>query len=417
MDKITINGNKKLCGKVLVKSAKNAMLPLIAASILLDFEVGFLNCPKIDDVLVMLEIVKSLGGKYRFERDTLFVDCSSVYISELPKELSSKIRASIFLLGPLIGRFRKAMIVRPGGCDIGDRPIEMHLETLTRLGVEFSGSEYLYCRADKLSGNKIRLPFSSVGVTENIIMASVLAEGETIILNAAKEPEIVCLADFLNRFGANIKGAGSSRITINGVKKLKRNGGLFKPITDRIEVGTYLLACMATGGEIEISGANYLHNVALIKKIFDNACKMTFTSDKIYIKCSGAGKGLGVIATSPYPGFATDLQSQTLAYALTLNGTTTIKERVFNNRFSVVSELKKMGANVKVNGTDALVNGVGALNSAEVTARDLRGGAALIIAALKAEGVSTIHGVSVIDRGYYQIENKLKALGADVERK
>ena len=416
MNKLIVNGKNKLYGKVDVKSAKNAMLPLIAACVLLDFEVGFLNCSKVGDVMVMLDIIKCLGGKYRFEEDTLFVDCSSLYIPELPCELSKKIRASVFLLGPLIARFRKVSAVTPGGCNFGDRPIDMHLDALRKLGAEISGKEHLYLRADKLEGAKITLPFPSVGVTENLIMASCLAEGETVILNAAKEPEIICLCSFLNRLGAKITGAGSYKIVIQGVKKLTKKITYFKPISDRIEVGTYLLATLNTGGEIEINGANFIHNVAFIKKIYNNACKIAFESDKIYLKCCGVGNGLGLVKTAPYPSFPTDLQSPLLAYACSLNGKTVIEEGVFKNRFSIVNELKKMGAMIEVLGTKAIVSGTNFLTGAILNACDLRSGAGLIIAALGAEGVSEIVGVDVIERGYFEIDKKLKLLGADVSK-
>ena len=416
MSKLIINGKNKLYGKVEVKSAKNAMLPLIAACVLLDFEVGFLNCSEIGDVTVMLDIIKSLGGKYRYEGDTLFVDCSTVYIPELPCELSKKIRASVFLLGPLLARFRKVSAVTPGGCNFENRPIGMHLDGLKALGAEISGVEHLYLRADKLHGGKVVLPFASVGVTENLIMAGCLAEGETVILNAAKEPEIVCLCAFLNRLGARIHGAGSYKITIQGVKKLTKKISYFKPITDRIEVGTYLLSALNTGGEIEIHGANFLHNTALIKKIYNNTCKISLESDKIYLKCCGVGNGLGFVRTAPYPAFPTDLQSPLLAYACSLSGKTVIEEGVFKNRFSIVSELKKMNADVRVEGSRAVVNGTNNLTGAVVNASDLRSGAGLIVASLGAEGVSEIHGLEVIERGYFDVDKKLRRLGADITK-
>ncbi|MBO7215348.1 MAG: UDP-N-acetylglucosamine 1-carboxyvinyltransferase [Clostridia bacterium] len=416
MSKLIINGKNKLYGKVDVKSAKNAILPLIASCVLLDFEVGFLNCNEIGDVSVMLDIIKSLGGKYRYEGDTLFVDCSSVYIPELPCELSKKIRASVFLLGPLLARFRKVSAVTPGGCNFGERPIGMHLDGLKMLGAEVSGSEHLYLRAEKLTGAKIELPFPSVGVTENLIMASCLAEGETVIINSAKEPEIACLCSFLNRLGAKIYGAGTSRITVHGVKKLTNKISYFKPITDRIEVGTYMLATLNTGGEVEISGANFLHNTSLIKKIYNNTCKISLESDKIYLKCCGVGNGLGFIKTAPYPSFPTDLQSPLLAYACSLNGKTVIEEGVFKNRFAIANELKKMNANIYIDGNRAVINGTNRLHGAVLNASDLRSGAGLIISALGAEGVSEISGLEVIERGYFEIDKKLKQLGADITK-
>lgn len=414
MNKLIVKGKNKLYGKVEVKSAKNALLPLIASCVLLDFEVGFLNVPRLKDVDVMLEIIKSMGGKYRYENDILYVDCSTLHSPEIPCEEARKIRASIFLLGSLISRFHKVSTVRPGGCNFGERPIDMHLDTLKKLGVEVSNGEYLYLRTDKLKGAKIFLPFSSVGVTENLIMASCLAEGETTILNSAKEPEIICLANFLNRLGAKIYGAGTSQIKIVGVKKLLPKIKYFKPITDRIEAGTFMLCSLVTGGEIEIDGADFVHNAELIKKIHNNTCKIMLSSDKIYIKSSGAGSSLGFIKTAPYPAFPTDLQSQILAYSCFLRGTTVIEEGVFKTRFQVVDELVKMNADIKRVGNRVLVNGKSELLGAEVTAPDLRGGASLIIAGLGAEGVTTVSGLDVIKRGYDRIDEKLKELGASV---
>ena len=414
MNKLIVKGKNKLYGKVEVKSAKNALLPLIASCVLLDFEVGFLNVPRLKDVDVLLEIIKSMGGKYRYDDDVLYVDCSTLYNPEIPCEEARKIRASIFLLGSLISRFHKVSTVRPGGCNFGERPIDMHLDTLKKLGVEVSSGEYLYLRTDKLKGSKIFLPFSSVGVTENLIMASCLAEGETIILNSAKEPEVVCLANFLNRLGARIYGAGTSQIRVEGVKKLQPKIKYIKPITDRIEVGTFMLCSLVTGGEIEIDGADFIHNTELIKKIHNNTCKIMLSSDKIYIKSSGAGSGLGFIKTAPYPAFPTDLQSQILAYSCFLRGTTVIEEGVFKTRFKVVDELKKMNADIERVGSRVLVNGKAELYGAEVTAPDLRGGASLIIAGLGADGVTTVSGLDVIKRGYDRIDEKLRILGGSV---
>ncbi len=416
MGKLIVNNCEKLIGKVEIKSAKNALLPLIASCILLDFEVGFYNCPKIDDVLVMLEIIKSMGGKYRFEGDVLFVDCSLLSLPELPCILASKIRASVFMLGPLIARFKKARFSAPGGCNIGERPIGLHLDCFKKMGVEIKREECLYFRADKIEGKRIQLPFKSVGVTENLIMLATLSEGETIIENCAKEPEIVCLCSFLKLFGAKIKGEGSSKIIVQGVSKLKKSSVIFKPIPDRIEAGTFLLAGLSVGCEMEIEGANFIHNSQLIKKVFNNTCKMCFHSDKIYLKSCGVGSALGYVKTAPYPLFPTDLQSPLLAYASTLVGTTQIEETVFKNRFETASQLRLMGANVTVNSNVATVKGVKSLTGCEVTATDLRGGAGLVIAGLKAQGKTIINNAEIIERGYYKIQNKLKSLGAVVER-
>ena len=284
MSKFVINGGNKLYGEVTIQSAKNSLLPLIAACILVDGKVTFLNCNKLNDVCVMLEIIKSLGGTYNWQGSSLEVDCTSLTSYELPKELTSKIRASIFCLGPLLGRFHKALFFKSGGCDIGERPIDIHIDGLTKLGAEFSLGDAIYSRIDKVVGTEITLPFKSVGATENIMMLAAVAVGKTTIKNCAKEPEISNLAEFLRRVGAEIYGAGTDVIEIYGVKKLKSTNVIFTPVPDRIETGTYILSALSTGGEITIKNCIFSHNVALIKKIYNKACKIGLNNGKIYIK-------------------------------------------------------------------------------------------------------------------------------------
>ncbi len=416
MGKFVINGGKKLYGEVDIQSAKNAILPLIASTVLLDFEVAFLKVPMLKDVLVMLEIIKALGGKYRYENQVLFIDCSNLNKSEIPEELSSKIRASVFITGGVLSRTKKVDFYRSGGCDIGSRPIDMHLDGLCMLGGKISGEDKISIKCDKLIGKEINLKCKSVGVTENLIIASVLAEGTTTIKNCAKEPEIVCLANFLNGLGAKIKGAGRSVIEIEGVEKLTKKKHFFTPISDRIEVGTFLLAVMTTGGEIEIKNANFIHNSALIKKVYNNACKIAVFSDRIYIKAMGIGVSHGYLKTEPYPCFPTDLQPQFSVYSSTLKGLTIIEEGVFDGRFNQLNELKKFGANVTVLGKRAVIEGVPELYGADTKALDLRGGAAMLIAGLKALGATTVSDAEVIERGYLNIDKKFSLLGADVKR-
>ncbi len=417
MGKFVINGGKKLYGEVDIQCAKNAMLPLIASTVLLDFEVAFLNAPKLLDVLVMLEIVKDLGGKYRFEGSTLFVDCSSVHKSEISKELSSKIRASVFMTGGVLSRVKKVEFYSSGGCNIGSRPIDMHLDGLESLGAKLSCEEdKITLSCDKIIGKEITLKCKSVGVTENLIITAVLGEGTTLIKNCAQEPEVVCLADFLNGLGAKIKGAGTSTIQIEGVKKLTRQNTPFTPISDRIEVGTFILSTMTTGGEILIKNADFSHNSALIKKIYNNACKITVFNDRIYIKSIGIGKSHGYLKTEPYPYFPTDLQPQFSVYSSTLKGVTVIEESIFDNRFNQLHELTKFGAKVKLLGKRAIIEGVPALYGAKVKALDLRGGAAMVIAGLKAIGETTVEDSQIIERGYVDFAQKLSLLGADVKR-
>ncbi len=416
MGKFIINGGQKLYGEITAESAKNAMLPLISACIMYEGKVTFLKCPKLKDVLIMLEIIEYLGGKYSFFGDVLTVDCSSLYLSELPCDLTSKIRASIFMLGPIIARFRKVSFCKSGGCDIGERPIDIHLDGLRRLGVEISDNIVIYGRANTLKGAEINFRYKSVGATINVILASVLAKGKTVIRNAASEPEISSLIKLLNCFGCKIRGAGTSTIVIEGVDRLSKSPIVFMPIFDRIEVGTYALMAMSCGGEITIKNADFSTNLELIKKIYNNACKIGCSNGKIYIKSIGVGKGLGSIKTAPYPFFPTDLQAPLCAYATTLSGVTTVEETVFENRFNHLFELKKMGADVAVNGSLATIRGVNTLRGANVYAGDLRAGAAMIMAGLKAEGVTVVDNAEIVDRGYYRIEEKLRSLGVNVKR-
>ena len=417
MGKFVISGGKKLYGTVKAQSAKNALLPLISACIMLESEVTFTNSTMLGDVCTMVSIIRRLGGKCSYSAGNLTVNCKDITSTQLPCDLTSQIRASVFMLGPLLARFKRASTCLPGGCNIGKRPIDMHVDGFKRFGaIESTDGENLTLKCDKLKGAKIRLKFPSVGVTENLITCAVVAEGETVIENCAKEPEVVCLCKFLKLFGAKIKGEGTSTIVIQGAQKLKGKSISFMPISDRIEVGTFILSALGTGGEIEIENANFFHNTALIKKIYNNACKIVLSNDKIYIKCCGIGNCLSYTRTSPYPKFPTDLQTPLCAYATTLKGTSFIEESVFENRFLQLNELVKMGAKITVDGSVAKIDGVKKLSGGVVTALDLRGGAALVIAGLKAEGVTVIENASIIERGYLNLENKLSLLGADIKK-
>ena len=339
-----------------------------------------------------------------------------MYNYEIPYELAKKIRASIFLTGPLLARFHKVYFYNPGGCDIGARPIDIHLNGFKCFNIESSISEHIYCRCDKLNGCKINLRYKSVGATENLLMLSVLSNGKTTITNCAKEPEVVCLANFLNLCGAKIKGAGTSVIEVEGVKKLKSLNLTFMPISDRIETGTYLLMLLSVGGEICIKNADFLNNLTLIKKIQNNACKLSVFNDKIYMKSCGSGNCIKYTKTGPYPEFPTDLQSQLCSYLSTQKGLSIVEETVFDNRFKQLEELVKMGANIHIKSNKAFIKGVKKLYGKSVYAYDLRGGASMILAGLSAEGVTTIDNSEVIDRGYFEIENKLSLLGANIKR-
>ena len=416
MSSFIINGGNKLYGEVTIQSAKNSMLPLISACILIEGKVTFLNVNKLSDIEVMLKIITALGGKYSWQGNSLTVDCSSLSGYELPPELTKKIRASVYMLGPLIARFHKALFYKSGGCDIGDRPIDLHILGFRKLGVEVSDGDVSYFKTDNLVASEITLPIKSVGATENIMMLSTVAKGKTVIKNCAKEPEIINLAELLKKAGAEIYGAGSDVIEVYGVKKLKSNNLVFTPVPDRIETGTYILTALSTGGEITLNNCKFSNNIALIKKIYDNACKISINNDKIYIKSTGIGNSLGFIKTAPYPGYPTDLQTPLVAYASTLNGMTIVQEGVFSSRFNQIAELKKMGADLTVVKNRVVIEGVKRLYGAKVKALDLRGGAGMVIAGLKAVGETVIENAEIIERGYYDLEGKLRALGASVKK-
>ena len=414
MAKYIIKGGNKLEGKIEAESAKNAVLPLLAAACLTDEEVIIKNCPPILDVVSMINILKELGVKVRYEGKNLVVNAASMHSFSIPYSLSKELRSSVFMLGALVSRFKSAEASYPGGCDIGLRPIDLHLAGLKQMGVrvgEFGGE--IVCKADKLTGGDIYFDFPSVGATENIILAAVLAEGRTVIHNAAKEPEVEDLQNFINSMGGKVAGAGSSVITVDGVKKL--HGTEYKPLFDRIEAGTYLVAAAATGGSVEISNCNPEKISALLHKLCDNTCKITLNNDIIYLKSGSIRKSFN-IETLPYPGFPTDMQAQMVALAAVSSGISVIRENIFETRFRHVRELNRMGANIVVKDRVAIVSGVKELSGAKVTAHDLRGGAALVVAGLNARGVTIIEDVRHVERGYYKPEEKFRALGADFEK-
>ena len=412
MEKYIIHGGRRLDGEIKIQSSKNAVLPIIAGSILTDEQVVIKNCPKIKDVMAMLDILSHLGVKWIFEEDDLIINASSIDKFSIPQNLAGELRSSIFMLGALISRFKKARLFFPGGCDIGLRPIDMHLSALSKLGVIISDvNGEINCISNQIVGRDICLDFPSVGATENIILASVFAKGKTQIFNPAKEPEIVDLMNFLNSMGAKIYGAGTSTILIEGVKSL--HGTEYKPISDRIECGTYLIATAIAGGEVKLTNCTAKNISLLVHKLCDNTCKINIKNDIIYIK-SGSVKKSFSFTTGPYPMFPTDLQAQAMSLLTVCNGVSVVSENVFEMRFRHIPELIKMGANVIVKGKNAIVTGVERLNGAMVSANDLRGGAALVLAGLNAEGETIVNNVSHIERGYYQMDKKLLSLGADI---
>ncbi len=415
MDKFIIDGGKRLYGSVRLQSAKNSVLPLFAASVLTEKRVIIRETPPISDALCMAQILRELGANVSFRGNDVVIDSANACSHEISSTLTRELRSSVFMIGSLLTRFHKALIAYPGGCDIGLRPIDLHLNALKRLGVKIEEKDgYIYCRADVLKGADISLDFPSVGATENIMLAAVKAKGSTLISGAAKEPEIVDLQNFLNGMGAKIRGAGTDEILIEGVEEL--NGITYKPVKDRIEAGTFLIACAICGGEVEVVGAKAELVGILLHKLRENGCKIHTKNDKIIIESNGRMKCNRRIETMPFPGFPTDLQAQMTALNATASGGALIVENLFETRFKYVPELKRMGADIEVKGRSAFVRGVDHLSGASVTCGDLRGGAALVLAALGAEGTSEVNDLSHIDRGYFELREKLKSLGAEIKR-
>ena len=415
MEKYIINGGNSLFGSVDVQSAKNSVLPILAAAVLTDGEVKINKIPHITDVHNMVKILSRLGCKSVFDGDGLIIDSSKADCHEIPSELAHELRSSVFLLGSVISRFRMAKIAYPGGCDIGLRPVDLHLTGLKRLGVKISEeSGYIVCRCEKLKGNEVMLDCPSVGATENIMLAAVKAEGTTVIRNAAREPEIEDLQKFLNMLGAKVRGAGSGTVYIEGVKNL--GGCCFTHIPDRIDAGTFLITAAMCGGKILLNNAGAENLSSLLHKLRENGCKIQVFGDKIELESSKKLYSVKSVETQPYPGFPTDLQAQFTALCCVCRGHSIITENLFETRFKYVPELRKMGADVTVVGRCAFVRGVDTLRGANVVAHDLRGGAALVSAALSAEGRSEVFELSHIDRGYGSFEYKLRALGGDIVR-
>ena len=415
MDKYIIDGGTKLYGKVCVHSAKNTVLPLLAASVLTDEPVTLRRVPPINDVENMMHILTEVGCEIKRQKDTAIIDSSNAVSHEIPARLTKELRSSVFMLGSVLTRFHRAKISYPGGCDIGLRPIDLHLSGLKRLGVNIVEKDgYIHCEAEQLKGAEVLLDFPSVGATENIMLAAIKAEGITVIRNAAKEPEIVDLQNFLNAMGAKVQGAGGGTIVIEGVKRLR--GVDYTPIGDRIEAGTYMIAVASCGGELEIEGVSTENIAALLHKLRENGCKIYTKNDKIILYSDGRLKSVDLVETMPFPGFPTDMQAQYAALCCTAKGITLLVENLFETRYRYAAELKRMGADITIRDRSALIRGVEKLHGASVTASDLRGGAALVIAALKAEGKSSVLDLSHIDRGYADFEGKLRGLGARIKR-
>lgn len=416
MDKFVIKGGKKLSGTINVSGAKNSTLPILAGAILSGDNVMIKNIPDLKDVRTMMDVLRAIGLRLteNFESKELHIKPSEKLNIEAPYELIKQMRASFFVLGPLLARLGKARVALPGGCAIGTRPVDIHLKGLEKLGAKIIlGHGYVEASASKLVGDNVYLDFPSVGATENIMMAATLAEGRTLIENAAKEPEIDDLATFLNTLGAKIKGAGTDVIEITGVKALR--GGTHTIIPDRIEAGTFMVAAAMTGGRIKINNVRLDHLEAVIAKLQDAGVTFYKSGNTIEVIAPERLKPVN-IKSFPYPGFPTDMQPQFMAAMTLAKGTSCIQETIFENRFMHVAELKRMGANVQIKDRSVVIEGVKHLSAAPVMASDLRAGAALVLAALAAAGKSEILRIYHIDRGYESIETKLAGIGADISR-
>lgn len=415
MSRLIISGGEKLKGEIEVQGAKNAVLPVLAAAILNGKENIIKNCPILRDVEIMVHILEEVGCKVKNEGKVLVVDSSGINKFEIPEQPVREMRSSIILMGAMLARYNKVVICYPGGCEIGPRPIDLHLKGLRSLGANITETHgYIVCETEQLIGNDIHLDYPSVGATENIMLAAVMAKGDTYIRNAAKEPEIVDLQNYLNSMGAKVYGAGSNIVKIEGVKEL--HAAEHEIIPDRIVSGTYMVAAAITGGSIIINKVVPQHLDSVIANLTESGSIISTGRDWLKITGPSRPKSIDTIRTLPYPGYPTDMQPQITAYLTIAKGTSIITENVFENRFKYVEELSRMGASIKVDGRLAIIKGVQKLTGAKVTAPDLRGGAALVIAGLVAEGETVVYNIKHIDRGYEELHHKLSSLGAKIKR-
>lgn len=410
---IEIVGGKHLNGEVNIQGSKNAVLPVLAASVLIQGISKIDRCPKISDVFHMIKILESLGCVITWEDSTLIIDSRNIYTTVVPEDLVRKMRSSIIIMGALIGRFHEATITFPGGCTIGQRPIDYHLEAFEKMNVQLAEKDGLiYCRTDMLKGKDIHLQFPSVGATENVILAAVLAKGTTNIYSAAKEPEIIELCKYLVRAGAKIWGAGTSHICIEGVERLYDVE--YVTATDRIVTGTYLAAVTAVGGEAVLKGGDGKSLEQVIEALKIAGATIVCAKDEIYISASGNVKSVPYIKTMPYPYFPTDMQSQMISCLLKSDGVSRVEEDIFESRYQNIFEQIKLGAKIVIDGKIAVIHGVKELKGCDVVASELRGGAALCIAGMMAEGTTRIYNTHFIERGYENIVRDLQQLGANI---
>lgn len=414
MSAFLVEGGNRLTGSVRVHGAKNSVLPILAATILAEGESVIHNCPDLSDVAASLEILRHLGCKAVREGDAVTVDASTLTRCDVPDELMREMRSSVIFLGAILGRGGEATLCTPGGCELGPRPIDLHLAAIRTLGAEIEerGSA-LHCTG-ALTGGDIVLSIPSVGATENAMLAAVAAAGTTTITNAAREPEIVDLQAFLRAMGARVRGAGSSVITIEGGYPL--HGGEHTVMGDRIVAATYLTAAAAAGGDVEVTGCDYACLSTVTSVLAEAGCIVKSGADRIRIRRDGPLKGVRPVRTAPYPGFPTDAQAPVMAALCKGTGTSVFVENIFESRYRHVDELSRMGADIRVEGKVAVVYGVPRLHGGNVKASDLRGGAALVVAALGAEGPSEITGLHHVDRGYHDLDGALRSLGAGIVR-
>ncbi len=408
-----IIGGTRLAGRCEIPAAKNAVLPILAACLLTDERVGLENCPVLEDIANMLRILEALGCRATRSGRHVTIRPAGAAHCEMPDALSKRLRSSIFMMGPLLGRFRRAEVTYPGGCEIGLRPIDLHLKGLRAMNVAIREAHgRIYLDGSDMRAADVLLDFPSVGATENIMMAAALTRGETTIRNAAREPEIADLQAFINAMGGRVSGAGSGMVRVQGVNRL--HGASFRPIPDRITAGTLLCAAAMTGGEIELDGARSDCMDAVLAKLREAGCRVSAIPGGIGLDTPAGLRGVDVF-TQPYPGFPTDMQAQMMALACVAEGTSILVENVFENRFNHASQLVRMGADITIHHRTAVVRG-GRLTGARVTAKDLRAGAALVLAGLAADGVTEVENVALIDRGYERLEDTLNALGARIRR-
>ncbi len=414
MDKLRIEGGRPLCGEIAVSGAKNAALPILCAGLLGNGPLALDNVPQLHDVATVLRLLRRLGAKAERDGERVLLDAAGVTSVEAPYELVKTMRASILVLGPLLARFGEARVSLPGGCAIGQRPVDQHIKGLQAMGAQISIEHgYVVARASRLKGARIVTDMVTVTGTENLMMAATLADGETVIENAAREPEIVDLAAALVAMGARIEGAGTDRVIVRGVEQL--HGATHRVMADRIEAGTFLCAVAATGGEVTLTRARPATMDATLDKLREAGASIEVSGDRIRLSMSRRPRAVNV-RTAPYPGFATDMQAQLMALDCVAEGAGVVTETIFENRFMHVLELQRLGADVSIEGNTAIVRGVPRLSGATVMATDLRASAGLVIAGLVAEGETVVERIYHLDRGYECMEAKLGQLGARIER-